>query len=392
MNVEANPGDNIQSKIAYVAGTGGGEVRLNPGVYSFTSPLTVSSNVSLVGSGRYCTRLEKLFIGDFISLQDATSIRHLEIVPSNTNPDYAQGVGITITEGHGFQFMESTSVSGFADPCLRFSANSGSGFVAVACTFFTAATPGEGGAVQIVGSDINAVPRQFHGCTGNGCTLFDFGGAKDLFVSGGYTNGLRFPTDQSALVLCTNMRIGAAGGNVTVRGHEHCFSSCVFALGVELDETSINCSRESCVAPFISDKGSGNRFTVIQAFDDITWTAETTDPNPTSAAIVAFAEHIGTKAIVTLNLTIVNAKAGLGVGEWYFSLPFDEKIYATYAGSAIAFDASTGRRYVGTALTFPTQKKLRVFFNDSTSPMSGTSPMLWEDGDTLQIQLMYTTK
>ncbi|MBK9775533.1 MAG: hypothetical protein IPP62_04080 [bacterium] len=52
MNVTVDPGDDIQSKVAMVAASGGGEVRLNPGVYVFTSPLTVNSSVSLVGSGR----------------------------------------------------------------------------------------------------------------------------------------------------------------------------------------------------------------------------------------------------------------------------------------------------------------------------------------------------
>ncbi|MBK9775535.1 MAG: hypothetical protein IPP62_04090 [bacterium] len=99
---------------------------------------------------------------------------------------------------------------------------------------------------------------------------------------------------------------------------------------------------------------------MIQAFDEMKWSAETIDPNPASANIVAFAEHVGTKAIVTVNLTVVDKKRGLGTGEWYFQLPDEEKIYATYVGSAIAFDASTGRTYIGAALTSNIEENARI--------------------------------
>ncbi|MBK9775534.1 MAG: hypothetical protein IPP62_04085 [bacterium] len=90
--------------------------------------------------------MEKQFIGDFISLQDATSIRHLRIAPGAADQAFQQGTGISIANLCGFQYLESVDVSDFDGPCLRFAANSGSGFVAISCVFFTNAEPGLGAA------------------------------------------------------------------------------------------------------------------------------------------------------------------------------------------------------------------------------------------------------
>ncbi len=66
----------------------------------------------------------------------------------------------------------------------------------------------------------------------------------------------------------------------------------------------------------------------------------------------------------------------------------------TYVGTALVYDDSSKKRYVGGAVTVAPlgQSKLAVYFNNSATPLSSGSPMSWGNKDELMIHLTYTAK
>lgn len=415
MIIHITPADDIQSAIDTIHDSGeGGIVYLSSGTFSSDIGIVLKSNITLIGEGFSKTIIKRIYTdivcAEFITMQDVTSIRHLKIDANQDDSNTIPGVGIMIQQNCGFQYIENISISGFREACIEFPPNSGSGFIAIASTFYTTGTPGIHAAVKVNGIDSAAVPRMFYMCQGGGSTLFDFGGAKDFFVSGGYTNGLIFGPE-SGMVLCTNLRIGATSiGLVKIKGGEHSFSSCVFANPVELTSEAINCSLSFCSVSKIIDEGLGSRFIAYEGFDNIEWfvdnikqsnikiniIAESSD----IAQIIATKQRLANKSMITMKLTFMGPQSQIDLylknGDWSFSLPYKDSQFHKSTGTALITDASTGIRYTGVAVTRPGEQRLEVFFNGSSSPLSSNNstssgyPIAkWEPGDEVQIQLMY---
>lgn len=244
----------IQAAITAASAAGGGRVRLPAGSYKVGSALTVPTYVSLVGDGAKATKILRAFTGDFISLGGYCGIEELTI--DGQTSTYGTGRGVVMTGSTPNSYMLLAEIINFSQACVEFGADAGSLFRALGCVFYTTGAVGSVGAVRVNGSDTAAASRNFTNCESSGCTLYDFGGSDDFYVTGGYTNGLIFGS-ASSKVMITNMRIGAAAGTVTIQGASHRISNCVFAVPVVLSctNTTFHCEVPSYN---ITDNGTGN--------------------------------------------------------------------------------------------------------------------------------------
>jgi hypothetical protein len=202
------------------------------GTYKIGSSLSMPDNSGLFGMGRRLTKLQRGFTGDLISSMGSyCAIEHLQI--DGIQATYGNGIGVKVPGTSFGQVMYAVEITNFVEPCLQFAADGGSTSRFIACSFFTAGTIDTVGAVKINGTDTGAVPRHFVGCESGGCTLFDFGGCNDLFIYGGFSNGLIFNA-LSSKVLLHGMRLGSPHP-VTIKGDGHCIVGNNFADGVTID-------------------------------------------------------------------------------------------------------------------------------------------------------------
>jgi len=244
----------IQAAIAAAAAAGGGRVRIPAGAYAIGSALTISDNVILVGDGAESTELLRTFTGNFASLGGYAGLENLSI--NGQTATHGAGIGVTMTGNTPASHMLFVKIFNFVDACLSFGADAGSTFRAIGCTFVTTGTLGTVAAVEVDGTDTAATSRHFTNCESSGCTLFDFGGCNDFYVTGGYTNGLIFSAN-STQVMINNVRIGAAAGTTTIAGVSHQIRNCVFAAPVIL--TCLNAAFHSQAPNYdITDNGTGN--------------------------------------------------------------------------------------------------------------------------------------
>lgn len=231
-----------------------GSIFFPAGSYKVTSALTIPNNVSFVGNGANATKILRAFTGDFISMGGFCGIENLTI--DGQTSIYGAGRGVFFVGNTPNSRMLFAEIINFSEACLEFGADAGNAFRAIACVFKTTGAVGSVAAVRVNGTDTAASSRHFTNCESAGCTLYDFGGCNDLYVTGGFTNGLIFGSAGSK-VMMTNVRVGASAGAVTVRGSSHQISNCVFAVAVTLSciNTFFSCETPSFA---ITDSGTGN--------------------------------------------------------------------------------------------------------------------------------------
>ena len=118
--------------------------------------------------------------------------------------------------------------------------------------------------------------------------------------------------------MLTNMRVGAAGGTVTVNGGEHILNG-ISAANFVLTGTSIIMNVQ-CPSNNITDTGTGN--TVSKSLTSFTpvWTASGTAPSFGNSTVYANWSKSGSRISVVYDITF-GSTATYGTGYWMFSLP-----------------------------------------------------------------------
>ena len=278
------------------------------------------------------------------------------------------------------------------DAAIGFAADGGSDFVSQGGQYYTAKAPGTAAAVRVLGEDSAAVPRKFYGPSSRGCTLFDFGGCNNFFISGGYTNGLIFSSSAASKVMATNLRVGSAAGVVTISGTQHQIDNCIFAAAVVLDSGAINCSLGNCEVPDynITDNGSGNRFTVEKAIvpELNAGGVPVTIGTGTLRGVVS---RVNRRVSLDYFLRF-GADSDSGAGEWRFSIPYKVDTNYRYVGEVVMYDASAANYRHGKCFIVPAVSEIRVVFDNSSSLLSENNPFTWAEGDELQLSISYFTK
>lgn len=376
---------------------GRGTIYFPPGDYVIASGtgFTLADKVNIVGAGQRTTKILKAYNGDlFPAIGGYTMFANLSIDMQGAT--YTTGSGVVIPANKPGQVFINVEIRNAPVNCLLFAADGGSGFKSIACQYYTLGTVGTVGAVKINGTDTAANPRHFYATDSAGCTLFDFGGANDTFVSGGYTNGLIFGTT-SAKVMMTNMRIGAAAGTVTIKGGSHKIKGCVFASPVILDSSTTSVELDSEVPSWdITDSGTTNYITMggIKSFTP-TWTSSGTQPTLGNGTLTGVYSRRGNEISCEVNLQI-GSTTTQGTGTWYFALPRADYSFITQVGvgSCYAANNAATSALVGVVQVVPGGSKVQI--NCVTSGGAGanvgtTTPFVFDTGSIVRMKFTYIT-
>ena len=307
----------LASALTHLTTVGGGVLDIPAGTFNFGASFAIPANVIVRGRGPMVSILRRNFVGVLITQVGTRS--GLENLGLDGNAGANPLVTFTGGAGFIFQHMRFVRVVGTSSNAITFAADTGNEFRAYGCAFVTTGALGAVAAVAVVGTDTAACPRHFTNCAGEGSTLYDFSGANDTFVTGGYSNGFITSATTSKLMVM-NMRIGAAAGTVTIRGVNHTWKNCVFAVVPTLTCTD---SEFDCITPDwdVTDNGTGN--SVFQRLRQYAaqWTASGgTQPAIGDGSIAAYFSRQGAQITVQFDIRF-GPGTTFGTGNWRLSVP-----------------------------------------------------------------------
>jgi len=381
--------------IAACVAAGGDTLNLPGGTFCY-KPLPNGQDlpVSLQGAGRGKTIIKVIDDGVVFNRLAQSELRGLTIdLQGNVNGP--QGTPIAATAcvfktgsfGARDDAIEIKNANATTGLCIDFQSNGGSMFVSTGSTYYTLATPGVRAAVAVTGTDTAATSRHFTDAESGGCTLYDFGGCNDFYVSGGYTNGLIFNA-ASSKVLMTNVRIGAAGGTVTVRGQAK-LSNCIFAGPVILEGTN---HRFDCEVPGfdITDNSTGSQVEIKSRAYTPAWTASTTAPSLGNGTLKGFFDRTGNRITITIDLTI-GSTTSVGAGVWAFSEPKLDAAAMVQASGGGFTQCGAGTNFQLNARTSPGGQKVELFYVNGSGALANlaANSRTWATGDNLRFTHSY---
>lgn len=382
----------IVAAIAAVSAAGGGRIYFPRGNYLVGSSFTVPSYIIFEGEGKRTSVIKRGFTGDLITSWGAyCGLEKIGI--DGQQSTYGAGRGVLMPASTPNSFMLLSAIENFSQACLEFAADAGSTFRAIGCDFYTSGTVGTVGAVKVAGVDTAATSRHFTNCESAGCTLYDINGCNDMYVTGGYTNGL-ITTANTSKLLMNNVRIGAAAGTVTIYGSSSRFSNCVFAVPVILQCTN---TYFHCEVPSynITDNGTGNDIFQKSVLFTSSWTASGTAPALGNGTITAAYSRAGNLIDVLWDITL-GSTSTVGTGTWYFSLPrADVSSPVQMGGSGYCANAASSAFATFICRVEPGAKKVSLWYVDTGGVARNVGDVkpaaVWGAGSVLRFSMRYYT-
>jgi len=353
----------IQAAIDAADAAGGGTVYIPRGTYLLEDSLTVGDYILVRGDGRVATTLKRGFTGNLItSFGGKSSLQDLTI--DGETGTWGAGQGVRIASGKPGQFISNVEITDFSQACLVFPADSGVSAQVIGCQMYTTGNVDSVGAITVEGDDTIATSRHFSSNESGGCTLYNFGGASDAYVHGGYTANLIFGTN-SDKVLISNMRIGAAGDTIRIRGVQHRLTGSVSAIPIRVGGTA---NEVSCEAPdwAISDIGTNNIIDQRLVTFVPEWTASSSNPSIGNGTITASYARDGSIITAYYSLSF-GTTTSAGSGVWRFALPVMDNSSVVCAGGSGFVDAATDSNLVFIPRTSPGNQYCTLWAYNNTS-------------------------
>lgn len=382
--------------IADLVALGGGPLFFPQGTFKFTAPITLPTLITLQGQGYNVTTLKRAFTGDFITSCGALSqLRDLAI--NGDTATHGAGRGALYPTGSYGCIHFGVNIYNFVEACVEFANNGGSTFKSFGSYYFTTSTVA---AAIKMGTDVGANPRHFYGCESSGCILYDFGGANNTFVFGGYVGGFIFGAGCNK-VLLHGLRIGNAVPNVVISGQSHELVGCSFgnAGTFTLDATTASVSVVSCeiASSLVSDLGTGNSVYLSGSCAYTpTWSGSTAAPDIGTGAgkdgvVTGLYTRHGNMISGFIELTLSN-DAGAGTGLWTFSLPrADYSSYVQQCGNGMSQSTGTSRLLV--SRVDPGTGNVQCFAQNGTAlAQLGSASSAWASGDIVRFSFSYMTR
>ena len=383
----------IVAAITYVT-SAGGRVYFPPGTYIVSSSFTVPNYVTLVGAGMRATIIKRGFTGDLITSFGGYAALEDLTIEGNT-ATWGTGKGVIFAATSPSSHFRNVEIQNFVQSCVVFpSDQSGATFRANSCNFYTTGAVGVVAAVACAATDTAAASRHFYNCESAGCTLFDFSGMNDTYVSGGYTRD--FITSVNTSKLLMNLIRVANVGAMTINGSSHTFDGLVFADVVTLACTN---SHFYCIVPnySVTDNGTGNDvFQRLQTYTP-TWTASGTAPALGNGTITGYWSRQGNQISVEIDFTI-GSTSTVGTGDWSFSLPRLDYYGAVVqlVGTGFCSNAAATSSCAFAVRVTPGAQKCQGFYGDAGTGaaklVGATTPAaVWGTGSTIRFSLTYVT-
>jgi len=373
-----------------VNASGGGVIFFPCGTFLVGTALAIPSNVVLMGSGKGNTTIKRGFTGNLATQAGYSGLMYLTIDGDTATQGAGKGIVFSGSTPSAYHLL--VEIKNFVEPCLEFGVDAGATFRGICSDYYTTGSVGSVGAVTVNGTDTGATSRHFIGCESGGCTLYDFGGANDLYVTGGFSNLLIFGAAGSKIFI-NNMRIGNTG--TTTISSDNCrLADCVFAGPVIIsgDGNHFDCEVPSWN---ITDNGTTNQITHPTITYTSSWTSSGTAPSLGNGTLNAYYSRQGSKIKVTVDFTI-GSTSTVGTGAWRFSLPrADYSSTVQMCGSGWCSNAAGTAAATFAVRVSPGNQYVELFYADSSEApqnVGATTPAAtWGTGATVRFSCEYIT-
>jgi hypothetical protein len=221
--------------------------------------------------------------------------------------------------------------------------------------------------------------------------LYDFGGCNDLYVSGGYTNGLLFGVTSSKAFI-TNVRIGAAAGTINIYGNTHRIVNCVFASPVVVNGTGNNIIAEAPSYDF-TDNGAGNSIQIQPSIFTPSWTQSGgVQPSIGNGTLQINWNRDGFSVNINFRLTIGSTTVlGNSTFSWLFSLPVTHTSNATMYYPAQVVVSSSPNTYYQCTVQIASGTNYMIV-GDIAQGFRKDYPVVWATGDSIYFSATYLAK
>lgn len=376
----------IQAAINAVSFSGGGSVYFPTGTYLVNTSLTVPSYISLIGANVRKSVILQNFNGDIISSFGG----HSSIQRMSLNANGKTGRGVVFSTFSPNSLFLNMEITGCSSHCVEFPADCGSTFKAIACSFYTTGDTATIAAIKL-NEDTSATSRHFTDCEGGGCTLYDFGGCDDAYISGGYTRTLIFGANASK-VMIVNLRVGNLVP-VNINGGSHQIRNCVFANSVVINGKNIMFECEAAGYD-ITDNGTGNSISIPLRPYTPTWTASSVNPSLGNGVLTGTYSRVNKLITVQISLTF-GSTTTTGTGDWAFSLPRADYAFITQIGGCgFTTSTSSSTSALFTAAVSPGDSKVFLYYIDTSGTLRNVGsalPATWGANSTVRFSLSYYT-
>lgn len=380
----------IQTAINSFGGSGG-SVYFPNGTYKITGSLIIPDYIQIFGAGRRISVIKKHFVGSMVS--SCGGYVTIKDITFDGNGASFSGRGVVFTTSSQNTTFIDMDIENVTEQCILFSQpDVGALFRAIGCTFYTTATPGTMGAVVVGATDTQATSRHFTNCESGGCTLFDFGGCNDLYVTGGYSNCLLFGNSNCTKVMLTNMRIGAAGGTVTIRGATHQISNCIFAAPVINLSKGTRIDAEVPSYDITDSVATGTNIVLPYKFHTVNWFQDSgVQPAIGDGSLSMIWQRDGFSINVQFRLVVGSTTTfGNGAVAWKFSLPHRAGIASGVQRlqGVTYFDASAPTGNIPCIVEIPAGESNFLIAYNGQAFRDGY-PGAWATGDTITASFTY---
>ena len=355
----------------------GGVIEFPEGTFLFKSAFNIPEGITIRGRG-YSTILKRGFTGDLIpDMRGKSSIQELFI--DGNSSVYGEGRGIVFANPISPKSsLKSVDMRHFSSPCVYFEEDAGGQFMASNCFFYpdNNDTP----AVKMVGDTDGASSKHFTDCESSG-TLYDFGNCGDVYINGGFTQGLVFGTNATKIMI-NNMRWGNVDGRrFLIQGSSHKISNIVSAVRVDINGSHITFSGEVPDYDIKIISGTNNDIQIRgnRPYDCI---VEGSIRNPTlgNGDLKAYYNRSGNivKAMIQLR---VGSTTDMGEGYLSFSLPYPDFLgVAQVCGVGITQGGTQDIQF--TLRAIPGNQKVELFYVGDQGViirLKGDSPIFKEN-------------
>lgn len=342
----------------------------------------------LFGDGRNSTILTIAGNGDLFQRSSYSVLQDISI--DMTGGTYS-GDACKFAGTSGYQVDRSAKISNLRSGkyALNFAADGGSQFNSFGCNYHTVAAAGTGAAVKVTGTDSAAVPRCFFGTNGDGATVWDIGGAADLFIFGGFTNSILFSSSTAINTFIQGLRIGTISGTVTIKGGGHQIMGCDFADPVVLDNTTSTVTLSGEVPSYnITDNGSGNLVYTGSTAYSPAWTGSVSNPAIVNGTLTGRYSRNGRRVSGNIDLEYGSSSTA-GSGTWFFSLPLLDESASGVIQTGSGYIKNAGTQFPAIALLQPGLQKISVLAGGTFANITNSAPGAWATGDFVRIFFDY---
>lgn len=364
--------------------------------YVLGAELTIPANTSLVGSGKYSTRLIHAYNGVMINYGPGARMESLWL---DGNGALFTGRGVEMFAGNGRQTSRSLKITDFADYCVDFrheAAGSQSFWEDILIYQLSGDAAGEE-AILIQGAFIaTANPRNFIGIQTQGKRFIDLGPCNNLFIVASRVGGIIYNANSRGVSI-VNCRLGTDFfPTMTILGANHSVDGChvgpQIILGAGCSSCAIGAGNSYDADPPVVDNSgvSSNQVTHPRTAYTPTFATSGTAPALGNGTLTGTYTREGGRISFTIELT-VGSTTTFGTGELRFGVPVGRVVAdVPEPGQCVIFDSSAAVRFIAVAESPGATAYIRLVYGTGVGGLvSGTLPVALATGDTVRISGSY---